>query len=161
MRGSPGLPLAVALGGRRRCNVLVTAYVGSPIQQVCHVKVRALRRRRAGMVDDACIDGRDDHDVERGLQLPAQSGPHVGERTILRRGKTHGQRYCEPGFRQLANHELVRQGFVLEEAPKQLVEETMLVLRPLGPCRDQVGQLVVTGRRASGPDMAVLAALFR
>ena len=30
-------------------------------------------------------------------------------------GKTHGQGYGEPGFRQLANHELVRQGFVLEE----------------------------------------------
>ena len=95
--------------------------------------------------------GRDDHDVERWLQLAAHRRPHVADGPVLRGRERHRHGDRPRRRQQVALQQIGRQAVRPEEAAEHLGEQQVLLLGLAGPRRHQVAEPEVARRRVASP----------
>ena len=120
-------------------------------QAFCDQHGRLFHRRARGERPSS-VGRCGDDDVQRRLQLAAQRGPDIGERPILWRRQRDTDRHRKTEGRKRSGQHIGRQRLVTQETAQQRAEQSMLVLGPLGPRRDEIGQLEVARRQMAGPD---------
>ena len=99
-----------------------------------------------------------DDDVERRLHLAAERRPDVGDGAVRAEGQGNGHIRGQRLLREGALHLRRPHRVVADERSQAGGEQVVLVLGPLGPGGEQVGELVAAGERGVAGDVALVGA---